>query len=63
MAASNSPPARKFLKASARQRRLLLLALTRSARWTGGRLDHAERLLRTVERIVDYELMAALADN
>jgi hypothetical protein len=53
---------RSILKASARQRRLLLLALARSTRWTGNRLDAAERLLRAVEHIVELELRAALAD-
>lgn len=62
MNASNHRPRHSFLKASARQRRQLLLALTRSARWTGNRLDAAERLLRAAERIADLELRAALAE-
>jgi hypothetical protein len=63
MNASNNPPRRSILKASARQRRLLLLALARSARWTGNRLDAAERLLRAAERIADLELSAALLND
>jgi hypothetical protein len=61
--ASNNTARRSILRASARQRRLLLLTLARSARWTGNRLDAAERLLRAVEQIVDLELLAALTDN
>lgn len=63
MSKSSSPTHRSILKASAHQRRLLLLVLTQSARWNGNRLDAAERLLRAVERIVDLELLAALTDQ
>ena len=63
MNASNTPPRRSILKASARQRRLLLLALTRSSRWSGNRLDAAERLLCVAERIADLELRAALIND
>jgi hypothetical protein len=54
---------RDWLKASAHQRRQLWVELTRSALWTGNRLDAAERLLRAAERIADLELLAALADE
>jgi hypothetical protein len=63
MTASTTPPRRSILRASARQRRLLILALARSALWTGNRLDEVEGLLRAVERIVDLELHAALIDD
>jgi hypothetical protein len=63
MNTSNNPPRRSVLRASARQRRLLLLALARSVLWTGNRLDAAEHLLRAAERIADFELRAALMND
>jgi hypothetical protein len=61
MKAFHTPQSRSLLKASARQRRLLLIKLTRNARWTNNRLDAAEKLLQTVEKIADLELAAALS--